>query len=163
MLIPGRSFTYTTVRHALIWLLAWLLPMQAMASGVFSVLGPAHFHKPSEAQVVLTDFRRWHPAPARQAPAFAISGHSHGAAATQRHHHAGGDPSVVRTAQDGPMNSPDVDDNPSAAASLASVLAMLAHWLPFEPSRPGGVLASHSAWALLTGFDEPPDRPPMRG
>ena len=157
-----RTFTHARVRHVLIWLLALLLPMQTTAAGVFTVMGPAHFHKPSEAPLVLTDFRRWHPTPLRQTQAFALLGHSHGAAAQQRHHHASGDFSVVRAGQDGATISADIDEGPSAAASLASVLAMIPECLPWVPSRSRGPLASHFAWALLTGFDEPPDRPPMR-
>lgn len=163
MSCPSRSFVHARVRRVLIWLLALLLPMQAMAAGVFTVMGPAHFHKPSDAPLVLTDFRRWHVTPLRQPPVFTFSGHSHGAAAQQRHHHASRDASVVRSGQDGPMNRPEVDEGTSAAASLASVLAMILAWLAWEPSRSVGPLASHAGWALLTGFDAPLDRPPMRG
>lgn len=106
MFVYRCSFTQARMRHVLIWLLAWLLPLQATAAG---------------------------------------------------------DLSVVRAAQDGPMSNPDGDEGPSAAASLASVLAMIPKCLPWEPSLPVSTLAAHAAWALLTGFDEPPDRPPMRG
>ena len=163
MLFHRPTLTCPGVRHGLIWLLALLLPLQATAAGVFTVMGPAHYHKLSQAPLVLNDFRRWHPTPLPQTQAFALLGHSHGAAAQQRHHHASGDPSVVRTAQDGPMNSPEVDEGPSAAASLASVLAMLPECVPWEPSRSVGPLATRAEWALLTGFDAPLDRPPMRG
>ena len=161
MFVYRCSFTQARMRHVLIWLLAWLLPLQATAAGGFTVMGPAHFHKPSLAPLVLNDFRHWHPSPVPQPQA--LLGHSHGATTQQRHHHASGDLSVVRAAQDGPMSNPDGDEGPSAAASLASVLAMIPKCLPWEPSLPVSTLAAHAAWALLTGFDEPPDRLPMRG
>ena len=163
MSFHSRIFTHAGVRHVLIWLLALLLPMQATTAAVFNVMGPAHFHQSSEAPLVLTDFRRWHAAPERQTQAFASLGHWHGAKAQRHHRHASGDPSVVRTGQDRPQNSPEVDEGPSAAASLASVLAMIPRSMPWEPPGCIGTLASHAAWALLTGFDTPPDRPPMRG
>ena len=159
----GRALLHARTRQVLIWLLALLLPMQAMAAGVFTVMGPAHFHKPSQAPLLLNDFRRWHPSPIPQPQAIAFSAHSHGAAAQQRHHHASGDASVVRSGQDGPMNSPDADEGPTAAASLASVLAMILEWPAWKPFRSVGPLASHADWALRTGFDPPLDRPPMRG
>ena len=163
MSCQGRTLIHARLRPVLVWLLALLLPMQAMAAGVFTVMGPAHFHKPSQAPLVLNDFRRWHPSPLPQPAAFAFSGHSHGAATQQRHHHARGDASVVRSGQDGPMNSLDADEGPSAAASLASVLAILLEWPAWKPCPSVAPLASHAGWALLTGFDRPPDRPPMRG
>lgn len=158
-----RSPASCCLRHVLTWLLALVLPMQGMAVGVFTVMGPAHIHKLPDAEPVLTDFRRWKPSPVRHAELFAFLGHSHGSVALKRHYHAYDDRSVVRTGEDGPLSGADADDGPSASATLASVLALMpavTRWVPPEVSGP---LASRARWALLTGFIEPLDRPPKAG
>ena len=162
--MPDKTLTRRSVHHLLAWVLALVLPLQGMAVGVFTVMGPAHIHEPADASWVLTDFRRWKPSPVRETEVFAFLGHSHRAASPQRHYHAYDDRSVVRTGDDGPLNSPDADEGPSASALLASVLALLPTFTGWgSPQERVSALAWRALWTPLTGFSEPLDRPPKLG
>ena len=61
--MPDKILISRSVHHLLAWLLALVLPLQGMAVGVFTAMGPAHIHEPADAHWVLTDFRRWKPSP----------------------------------------------------------------------------------------------------
>lgn len=119
-----RHAKRTPLRLMLIWLLAFVLPVQGMSVGVAAARGPAHLHRSIDATLVLTDFRRM-PTHA-QAPSPALKSwfdHAHAGATPQRHHHARGDASVVRTADD--SASVAIEEGASAASSVAAFLALL--------------------------------------
>ena len=161
--LATRAFTHRCIRVVLMWLLALVLPLQGAAVGVFPVMGPAHVHAPADDSRVLTDFRRWRPSPAPESHVLASLGHFHGAASPQRHHHSYDDGSVVRSGGDDALNSRNSDEGPSASASLAGVLAMLPAAMTLAVPKSPGSLASRPQWTSLTGFIDPPERPPKRG
>lgn len=158
-----RAFSRRPLRLVLMWLLAWVLPLQGTAVGVFTALGPAHTHQAADASLVLTDFRRWKSAPVREPGFFAFSGHFHGSAMAQRHHHAHDDTSVVRTGEDSVTRSAEVEDGLNASASLASVLALMPVVVAWAPSALGDSLGLPPLWRPLTGFARPLERPPKFG
>ena len=160
MSLADHSFSRRSIRCLVMWLLAVVLPLQGTAVGVFAVMGPAHIHKQTDAPLVLTDFRRWRPSPVRETHVFTFSGHVHGSASLQRHFHAYDDASVVRTGDDGPLNSLDADEGSTSGTSLASVLAMIPAVTAWAPLKGPSSLAERSHWTLRTGFIEPLDRPP---
>jgi len=145
------------------WLLAWVLTLQGTAVGVFTALGPAHTHQAADSSLVLTDFRRWRPAPVRKVGFFASLGHFHGSAMVQRHHHSHDDNSVVRTGEDSVSRSVDVEEGLNAGASLASVLALMPVVVAWIPSALDNSLGWHLLWTPVTGFVERLDRPPKFG
>lgn len=158
-----RILTRRPVRQVLTWLLALVLPLQGMAVGVLTVMGPAHMHKQADVPMVLTDFRRWKPAPVRETGVFALLGHSHGSASPQRHYHPFEDASVVRADGDGLVVGSDVDEGLGASASVASVLALIRVIVAWGPSQGSSAPASRPFWTSVTGFTEPLDRPPKLG
>lgn len=128
--------------------------------GVFTALGPAHFHKQSETALVLTDFRRWSPSPAREPRLFAFLGHSHGSVSLQRHYHSFDDASVVNMDLDSTASGSSVDEGLSASALLASFWAMSPGVVPWGPVQTSNALASRPFWTSTTVVVEPLDRPP---
>lgn len=158
-----RAFSRRPLRLVLMWLLAWVLPLQGTAVGMFIVSGPAHIHQAADSSLVLTDFRRWKSVPVREPGFFAFSGHFHGSALTRRHHHAHDDISVVRTDEDSVSRSADVEEGLNASASLASVLALMPVVVAWAPSVLDNSLGWRPLWRSLTGFTKPVDRPPKLG
>jgi hypothetical protein len=151
------TFATRLTRAVVLCLLVIVLPLQGAAAAAFSAMGPAHVHKAAAAPLVLEDLRRWRPAPVAQAHVFAAIGHFHAGAAPQRHHHAGGDASTVRT----DANGPDTDEalSVSGVPMLAPIPAVHT-WAPLCTA-----LAPDAGprWALRTGFSSRLDRPPQRG
>ena len=158
------------MRFVVMWLAALVLPLQGTAVGVFSAMGPAHIHQRAEAPRVLEDVRRWRPAVAASAPAYAAAlawvGHSHPDAAPQRHHHAADDDSVQRTEANSPLDNADADEAMGAsglsALSALSVLALIPALRAWADAAASTDAASRPPWAMRTGFVEFPDRPPKR-
>lgn len=149
------------------WLMAFVLPLQGTAVGVFSAMGPAHIHPRAETPLVLEDVRRWRPAPVASAPAHAAAlawlGHSHPEAAPQRHHHAADDGSVLRTGANSPLDNADADEALGAGAlSALSVLALIPALPAWAEAAASTGAASRPPWAMRTGFVDFPDRPPKR-
>ncbi len=149
------------------WLMAFVLPLQGTAVGVFSTLGPAHIHQPADVRLVLEDIRRWRPTPVAAPPAYAAAlawvGHSHPDAAPQRHHHAADDASVLRTDANSPLASADADEAPGASALTAlSVLALIPALPAWADAAASTDAAARPPWAMRTGFVDIPDRPPKR-
>ena len=158
--INASSFGRRSTRLVLLWLLAVVLPLQGMAVVVFSALGPAHFHKQTQAAIVLTDFRRSTPSAVREANLFAFLGHSHGPATVQRHYHAFDDASVVALDADAAGNSSSVDEGLSAGTLLAAFWALRPDIVSWGPSQASNALASRPFWASMTVVVEPLERPP---
>ena len=155
------------MRFVVMWLAAFVLPLQGTAVGVFSAMGPAHIHQRAEAPLVLEDVRRWRPAPVASAPAYAAAlawvGHSHPDVAPQRHHHAADDDSVLRTEANSPLDCADADEALGASAlSALCVLALIPALPAWADAATSTEAASRAPWAMRTGFVEFPDRPPKR-
>lgn len=157
-----KAATRTTLRHLLVWLLAGLVPLQGMAAGVISVIGPMHIHKSTiDASPVLSDFRRTGTPPlAPHATHVATAfGHFHGAATPLRHHHPGGDASVVRLGDDG-LQQVAEGDGLSISPTLAAFFALLPCALACFDPAPRSAPESPAAWPSLTHDPEPLERPP---
>lgn len=144
-----------TTRLLVMWLLALVLPLQGAAVGVFGVKGPVHQHQTASAPpLVLQDVRRWKAAPVKHALQLALRGHVHAGSASQRHHHARSDPSVLVTA----IDAPDADE--AIGPSGLSVLALIPTsgiWCMAEPVSSSGAAASGR---FQTRCVSPLDRPP---
>lgn len=150
------------VRLLVMWSMAFVLPLQVAAVGVFAAKGPAHVHSARPAaKPVPEEMRR-----ARSAPQVFVHvatpkphshSHSHGDHAEQRHHHDHDDASVVATHTD----SPETDE--AVGPSGLPVLA-LSPGFGSEASRAGSMQAvSGGGWSLRTGFVVPAERPPRQG
>lgn len=141
-----------------VWAMVALVPMQAVAAGMLTALGPAHTHRAMRAIVVLDDVRRVsvHPValPEHVATAF---GHFH-AGTPQRHQHAVGDPSVVvlDDASQAAVNAADM----SAGAALAAGVGLLPAGLAWLGPASGAVHAACAAWSPQTHDPQPLERPP---
>lgn len=161
MALTVSSLSRRSTRLALVVLLTAVLVLQGMAVGVFSTLGPAHFHKkPTESVLVLEDVRRWKPSRLRQPSAFAFLGHSHGAASTQRHHHASDDVSVVNLEVDSAANGASLDEVLSTSTLLASFWAIDSGGVQWGPTSASNASAARPSWAAISVVVAPLDRPP---
>ncbi|MBC8057353.1 MAG: hypothetical protein H7Y61_12330 [Rhizobiales bacterium] len=151
--------TRRTTRLLALWLLAFVLPLQGAALGVFAAKGPAHAHRvaAASAPLVLEDVRRWKPAPAAAAQVLASLGHVHVGDAAQRHLHAHGDASVVVLHGD----EPDTDD--AVGASSLSVLALIPSFGTAGVREPAAPAIPRRGWSLRIGFIDPFERPPKQG
>jgi hypothetical protein len=150
-------------RCLLVWLLACLVPLQALAAGVIGATGPAHTHLPAAGtRLVLDDLRR---APLRRvvtethvAGAF---GHFHSGGAAERHHHAPGDLTVVIDGAD-LLHAGDADDI-GASPSLGVFVGLISlppGWLVASTPEPP---AAHARWTPQTHHPALPERPPRTG
>lgn len=153
---PRALFAERTTRLLVMWLLAFVLPLQGAAVALFATKGPAHLHKiATTAPLVLEDLRRWKPAMATIARVTPALGHVHASAVAQRHHHARDDGSVVRV----PDDTADADEalGASAAPSMLALIPAAVAW-----GTPERVVAAHAPpWdALKTRYVSPLDRPP---
>lgn len=129
--------------------------------GVFTAMGPAHIHKPTEAVLVLEDIRRWKPRPARQPKLWALGGHSHGSVwVQQRHYHAHDDTSVVDVGADPGVSGSGAGESLSASASLAAFWALRPGAISWEPSQAANALASRPLWSPMSVVVDPLERPP---
>lgn len=150
------------MRLALMWLLASVLPLQGMAVGIFTALGPSHIHKAAQSVLVLEDVRRWKPSPVREWKLPAALSHSHGSASAQRHYHAFDDVSVVNLGVDSTANGSGVDDGLSAGTSLATIWAFSSEAVAWQPLQSSNALALRPQWTSMSVSVEPPERPPKR-
>jgi len=147
-------------RCCLVWVLAFLVPLQALAGGVVAARGVAHTHKQAAcAPPVLDDLRRspvrWHAVETHVASAF---GHFHASGAVERHHHAAGDATVVVEDRDLPPPS-DADDM-SISPSLGVFVALISA-APSWIDRSGSDLPSaRPCWTPQTHDPTCPERPP---
>ena len=161
MALTVSSFSRRSTRLALVALLAAVLVLQGMAVGVFTTLGPAHFHKKStESVLVLEDVRRWTPSRVREPSPFALLGHSHGAASAQRHHHASDDGSVVNLDVDSAANGASLDEALSASTLLTSFWAIDSGGVRWGPTSVSTASVARPSWAAISVVVEPLDRPP---
>ena len=143
----------------MLWLLAFALPLQGAAFGVFAAKGPAHLHmtaNPSAAAgpLVLDDVRRWKAAPIAQPQVLASVRHFHTGPSAQRHHHARNDASVVATGADA------ADTDEAVGSGGLSVLALIPSLTPPRAGEATASAVQHSGWQPRTGFTVPLDRPP---
>ena len=165
----------TSARLLVLWLVACLLPLHGMASGLLTVLGPQHVHQTRPAIRVLDDVRRSPMAGSTgrlqgAGPLGSMDTHTlthaltltHGHAhdTLQRHHHRHDDASVVKSSGTVETAAGDADDavfSPALGAFLA-LLDQTPAWLP-----PAGLeaFATGPGWALLTHTPLPLDRPPQ--
>ena len=149
-------------RRAVVWLLACLVPLQALAAGAIAVAGPAHTHRPAAAstRLVLDDFRRSQPrllADAHVARALRHL-HAHAQGAAERHRHAAGDASVVVDAGDR-LLAADGDD--LAFSPSLSVFVGLIPAPPVWRGDPGAMrAAAPPRWHLQAHDPALPERPP---
>ena len=152
----NRRFT----RLALMWLLAVVVPLQGMAVGIFTALGPSHIHKAAKSVLVLEDVRRWKPSPVRESKVRTLWGHSHESASTQRHYHRFDEVSVVNQGIDVSANGSSVDDGLSTGSFLASFWVLKSEAAAWQPLQASNVLASRPSWTSMSVVVEPHDRPP---
>lgn len=138
------------------WLIACLLPLQGMASGLLAVLGPQHVHKTDRTVRVLDDVRRMPiAAPAWRLPVAGF-GHAHSLADShdtlQRHQHRLDDTSVVKVGEPSAADGDDAGIGPTLGAFVA-LLGQAPAWLPpigrdaFTAS-PGWVPVTHQPLLL---------------
>lgn len=162
------SFPRRRLRLLVLWLLAWVLPLQGMTAAAFTMLGPAHTHTASPPPLRLVDFRRQVAGTAPDAHAHATAkvapAHVHASDEPERHVHAHDDPSLVLDADNAATLQRLVgDDSRGLSASLATVLA----WVPADPAwaLPGPVAQRPRAtlWAPSCSEAERLERPPRRG
>ncbi len=121
-----------TGRIALLWLLAWLVPLQCSASVMRLAAGPAHGHAsaaPAAPASELRDFRR-QPLPGLHAHADTGSAHRH--APGTRHHHAADDATVI--AGDSGLDRLDAQDEGTGAAVAPLIPLVLSGLVWHAPS-----------------------------
>ena len=153
-----------------IWILIALTPLQAMAASVLATRGPAHVHRASAGAsaavsnaLVLIDFRREAgPSMARERHVATAFGHFHGAAVVQRHHHARGDPGVLRIGDDAAPAGGEGDEF-TPSPSLAAFVALIGSALDPMPPAMAAVAASHATAAFRSHLPRLPERPPRHG
>lgn len=141
MLPPVRLHPSRALVRFTVWLLAALLPLQAVAATVLAARGPSHVHVPAKAETA--DILR----------AF---GHFHRAGAAERHHHAAGDTSVVHSGDGAAIEQ----DSKAAGTTLAAFVALLSAPLGCTLPPATTVHAEHRPWAWLTHLPERLERPP---
>lgn len=165
-------FKRRSLRLALMCLVAVVVCLQGIAIGVFTTLGPAHFHRAlnnqaSDTVQVLEDVRRWRPVveqPSTLSTLSTLFGHSHhdahGSGGLQRHYHAVGDASVVKVGNDLGLNAAEVDEGLGASVLLAACWAASTTVLAWQPIGTADVPASRPGWVPMGVVVEPLDRPP---
>ena len=177
-----------SLRRALLAALVLLVPLHGLVAAVFASLGPLHTHRTTDATAMLEDVRRVMPDSAaaprhlhalagidhlratpgighlRATPGIGHlhelprSGHAHAGDSLQRHHHAPGDPGVVRAA-----DASDADDEGGGTSPSLGVFAALTAApgkLPVLTAPRLRAESRHCAW--LTDDPEPFERPPRR-
>ena len=152
----NRRFT----RLVLMWLLTVVVPLQGMAVGIFTALGPSHIHKSAKSVPVLEDVRRWRQSPVRESKVQTLWGHFHESASSQRHHHRFDDVSVVNQGIDSTANGSGVDDALSTGSLLASFWVLSSEAAAWQPLQASNILASRPFWTSTSVVVEPHDRPP---
>ena len=150
-------------RRCLVWLLAFLVPLQALAGGVLAASGVSHTHKEAAcAPLVLEDFRRSpvrrHPLETHVASAF---GHFHASEAVQRHHHAAGDATVVVEGRH--LLHPDDGDDMTISPSLGVFVGLISAAPSATDVSASNVPTAHPRWTPQTHDPALPERPPRTG
>ena len=141
---PTRAHLPRPALRWVVWCLLFALPLVGLSSVAVGMLGASHHHTEAQrsASVVLgwQDFRRTAHAPPSEPAA-----HSH--AALLRHHHAGGDASVVALDRDGA----DALQSEAAPVALMFAFGEPADTLHAEPvvvrwpgAAPGAVQNAHA-------------------
>ena len=153
-------FTFTLAfRRAVVGLLACLVPLHALASGVIAVAGPSHTHRAAvSTRLVLDDFRRSQPRPVAEAHVDIALLHPHAHAQAERHRHAAGDASVVVDPGDR-LLAADADD-PAFSPSLAVFVGLIAATPGWSDRTTAARAAAPPRWRLQTHLPAVPERPP---
>ena len=155
-----RPSLRSAFHRAIVWLLAALVPLHALAAAVIAVAGPSHSHRepPASTRLVLDDFRRAPPQPLVEARAVAMHrphGHDHGE--TARHRHAAGDASDVFDPS--ALSQTAIDDlavSPSQAV-FVGLISMPTDAIVDTAATPA---AAPPRWRMRTHHPALPDRPP---
>ena len=144
-----------------VWLVACLLPLHGMASGLLAVLGPQHVHQIRQEVRVLDDVRRLPTAAPARRPASAFGlGHVHAHDGWQRHHHRHDDASIVKAAGGAAEATAGDADDAGFSPALSAFVALLGAAPVRLPPAGTDALAAGPGWALLTHTPRPIDRPP---
>jgi len=143
----------------LVLALAMVVMLHGFAAAYGATRGPAHVHRSAKgAQLVLLDVRR-SPAAAPAARGHLAGEPAHGHAHVAHHHHAPGDPSIVRLAKN-PADALSASDDDATIAALAALIALLPEPPIWQDPLVGHVATPAGSWAVLTHEGDPPDRPP---
>jgi len=110
---------------------------------VFASLGPAHVHQRVE---------RSHQA----AHVLSAFGHFHASSSSERHHHAFGDASVLRSGDDTALDPGESALSPS----LAAFVALLPDAMPWAAPLGRAPWVARPCWACLSHVPDGPERPP---
>lgn len=142
----------------LLWLLAWVVPLQCSAALMRMAAGPAHGHAVASLAAPaseLRDFRR-QPLPDRQAQHAAAAAHHHGPGA--RHHHAGDDATVV--ASERALDRLDSQDENAGGGALGLLIPLVPSAVSWQ--APGATHAAPGgpAWWAASRPAAPLERPP---
>jgi hypothetical protein len=150
------------IRRWVLWLLVAVVPVQANAVGIFTVLGPAHSHQPAQVKRELVDFRRWSPKPRPDNHVMASVGHFHSSSTPERHYHDPSDATVVFSGDDVASTLFDADGGLNAGASLASVIGVLSAVGVWSTPPMGTAKPWRPAWSPHTDIPDPLERPPKQ-
>lgn len=144
--------THLSIRTALLWLLAIVVPLQCGIVAWRSAAGPLHSHQTvarAAPVAVLSDFRR------------DVLHHAHAHASGLRHHHAGGDAAATMAIDAMLATLESADDGAggtgSAFGSLTPLVAMPMLW---QPSTATHILLAAPPWAASKHVGALPKRPP---
>jgi hypothetical protein len=150
-------------RIAVAWMLICAVPLQALAVGVAGVEGPRHTHSAQSQSLSQSlplldfDFRRALP----DTPTPAVHTHAHGVfgdvlhLGSARHHHAAGDASVVRDADEAAST-----DSASTGASCSAFLAVLPPIVAALPAIDSDPPLDGAVDRIASRAPQPPERPP---
>ena len=157
-------FARALARRLVLVAAATVIGLQAVSMSVSMSRGPAHFHRASQALLVLSDFRR-DDLPLAAAPSANIesSSHHHGAGTPRRHHHAPADPSVVRLAADRLADAAAEDGVPGLDLALAAFVAVVMTSMPWADPAVSHRRAAHAPWQPSTAVAGRIERPPQLG
>lgn len=157
---PHRAlFIERSTRLLVLWLLAFVLPLQGTALAVFAAKGPAHLHtaanlKAGARPLVLEDVRRWKPSLVAGSHLRSAREHTHAGRSPLRHHHARSDASVVVTGADAPETDEAVGSGGLSVLALIPSLTLPSAGEAAPPTVP------RFGWQPRTGFTVRLDRPP---
>ena len=129
-------------KPAVAWLIALVMPFQALTAVYLDVQGPAHFH------VYHDDHDHEH---------------SHGPHHVEHHHHHPHDHSVVAVHEHGVPDSPALEEQERSGWSATMLVALAAEGAALQVPEPSNGVASLPSLPLKTRFPAGLERPPRIG